>query len=421
MCGIAGAWGRGAGELARRMAPWLMHRGHEGIGFAYASPDGLKVGPPPEDAEGALAHTRYSTSGAYGVQLQPVLAKHRDLELALVFNGTIVNYKKLAEGSFDGEALAKALAREIWERGLEEGVTQVYSKIVGAASLLALTPWGLLAVRDPRGVRPLAYRHYGEGVAFSSETVALGGGQEVAPGLALLYGKRIAFWKIRPGEARICAMELVYFAHPASILGGRLVADVRRALGRALAEVETRDFDVVAYVPETARIAAEAFAEALGKPLVDAVVKSRFAGRVFITPPHLRNPGDAFRAVPELVAGRRVALVDDSLIRGTNMRAVVKLLKEAGAREVHVRIASPPVKWPCFFGMDFQTRRELVAYKRDVEATRAYIGADSLIYLPLEKFRQILGGACYGCFTGEYPVQIDVEETEAAQVGTRDA
>lgn len=419
MCGIAGAWGRSAGEVAKRMAPWLMHRGHEGVGYAYVSQDGVKLGPPPDDAEGALVHTRYSTSGAYGVQLQPVLAKHRDLELALVFNGTVVNYKQLADGRFDGEALARALAREIWERGLEEGVIHVYSKIVGAASLLALTPWGLLAVRDPRGVRPLAYRHYGGGMAFASETVALGGGQELAPGLAVLYGKRLAFWKIPPGENKLCAMELVYFAHPASSMGGWLVADVRRALGRALAEVEDREFDVVAYVPETARTAAEAFAEALGKPLVDAVVKNRFAGRVFITPPHLRNPGDAFRAVPELVVGKRVALVDDSLIRGTNIRTVVRLLRDAGAREVHVRIASPPVMWPCFFGLDFPTRKELAAYKRGVEAIRAYIGADSLIYLPLEKFRQILGTACYGCFTGEYPIDVDVEEAEAAQIDSR--
>ncbi len=419
MCGIGGAWGGRAGERVRRMPPWLMHRGHEGVGYAYMKGGEIALGEPRDDAEGALVHTRYSTSGEYGVQLQPVLAKYRDLEIAVVFNGTVVNYKRLGveSPSFDGDALAKALAREIWERGVEQGVISVYSKIVGAATLLALTPWGLLAVRDPRGIRPLAYRLYGEGVAFSSETVALGGGQEVAPGLAVLYGKRMAFWKIPPGEAKICAMELVYFAHPASILGNRLVADVRRALGRALAEVETHNFDVVAYVPETARTAAEAFAEALGKPLVDAVVKNRFAGRVFITPPHLRNPGDAFRAVPQLVEGRRVALVDDSLIRGTNIRTVVRLLKEAGAREVHVRIASPPVKWPCFFGMDFQTRRELVAHKRDVEAIRAYIGADSLIYLPLEKFRQILGSACYGCFTGEYPVQINVEEAEVSTRG----
>lgn len=397
----------------RRMAPWLMHRGSEGIGYAYAGPDGLKLGEPPEDAEAALVHTRYSTSGEYGVQLQPVIAKYRDLELAVVFNGTIVNYRRLAEGaSFDGEALARALAREIWERGLEEGVSSVYSKIVGAASLVALTPWGLLAVRDPRGLRPLSYVRREGGAAFASESVAVAGGEELPPGVAVLHGGRTAVWKIPPGERRICSLELVYFAHPASVIGGRLVADVRRELGRALAEVEIRDFDVVAYVPETARAAAEAYAAALGKPLVDAVVKSRFAGRVFIAPPHLRNPVDAFRVVPELVAGRRVALVDDSLIRGTNARAVVRMLREAGAREVHVRIASPPVRWPCFFGMDFQTREELVAYGRDVEEVRKLIGADSLVYLPLDKFRRVIGNACYGCFTGEYPVPINVDEAE---------
>ncbi|MGC8993839.1 MAG: amidophosphoribosyltransferase [Pyrobaculum sp.] len=415
MCGIGGAWGERAGSLVRRMAPWLMHRGHEGVGYAYQRGGGVSIGEPPDDTEAALVHTRYSTSGPYGAQLQPVVAKYRDLELALVFNGTVVNYKRLGveAPAFDGEALAKALAREMWERGVEEGVVSLYSRIVGAASLIALTPWGILAVRDPRGIRPLAYRHYHGGVAFASEDVAMGGGEEVPPGLAILYGRRLVMWKIPPGEGRLCALEYVYFAHHASTLGGRLVQDVRRALGEALAEGEDAAIDVVTYVPETARTAASAYAAKLGLPLVEAVVKSRYAGRIFITPPHARNPPDAFRVVKELVAGRSVAVVDDSLIRGTNIRTIVRLLREAGARAVHVRIASPPVKWPCFFGMDFQTRRELAAYGRDVEGVRAYIGADTLRYLPIEAFRRVLGPACYACFTGEYPVEIDVQAAEA--------
>ncbi|MEM1615149.1 MAG: amidophosphoribosyltransferase [Pyrobaculum sp.] len=418
MCGIGGAWGEDAAAFVEKMEPWLLHRGHEGVGYAHAKGGEVRFGRPPPDAEGALIHTRYSTTGPYGESLQPVLAKYRDLEIAVVFNGTVVNYRQLHRvAKFDGEALAHALAKAIWEAGLEEGVAHVYQKIVGAASLLALTPWGLLAVRDPRGVRPLSVRHYHGGFAAASESVALDGGAELAPGVAVLYGRKLSTWRLGNAAERLCALEYVYFAHNATELGGRVVYSVRRALGRALAEEEDAAgrVDVVTYVPETARVAASAYAEALQKPLVDAVVKSRFAGRIFITPPHARSPGDAFRVVKDAVAGRRVALVDDSLIRGTNIKTVVKMLREAGASEVHVRIASPPIKYPCFFGMDFPTRRELIAHARSVEEVKFFIGADTLRYISLEKFRQVIGqNACYGCFTGEYPQRIDIKWAESA-------
>ncbi|MGC8583623.1 MAG: amidophosphoribosyltransferase [Thermoproteus sp.] len=411
MCGIGGAWGSNSAVLAKRMAPWLMHRGQEGVGYAYYAGGSISIGEPPDGSEGALVHTRYSTSGPYGQQLQPVLARHRDLEIALVFNGTIVNYKRLGVDSprFDGDALARALAREIWERGLEQGVRAVYGKIVGAASILALTPWGLLAVRDPRGIRPLSYRLLEDGVVYASEDVALEGGEEVPPGLAVVHGRRNASWLVPPGENRLCALEYVYFAHPASTLGGRYVYAVRRALGEALAAAETEEIDAVAFVPETARIAASAYAERLGVPLVEAVVKNRFVGRVFISPPSARVAEDVFRVVKELVEGKKVAVVDDSLIRGTNIRAVVRRLREAGALRVHVRIASPPVRWPCFFGMDFYSRRELIAHGKSEEEVAKAIGADTLRYVPVDVFRNIVGPAsCLGCFTGNYPVEVDV-------------
>ncbi|MFN3804170.1 MAG: amidophosphoribosyltransferase [Pyrobaculum sp.] len=415
MCGIGGAWGLDSSSFVQRMSQWLLHRGHEGVGYAYVKDGAVAIGLPPGDADGALVHTRYSTTGPYGSALQPVVARYRDLEVAVVFNGTVVNYRRLGveSPSFDGEALAKALAREIWEMGLEQGVISLFQKVVGAASLLALTPWGLLAVRDTRGVRPLAVRNFYGGLAAASETVALDGGQELPPGVALIYGKKYATWRIHGGEAKLCALEYVYFAHRASELGGRLVYEMRKRLGETLAEEESVDIDVVTYVPETARTAAESYAASIGKPLVEAVVKSRFAGRIFITPPHSRAPEDVFRVVKTDVAGRKVALVDDSLIRGTNIKTIIRLLREAGAREIHVRIASPPVRWPCFFGMDFQTRKELAAYGRDVEDVRLLVGADTLRYLSLEKFMKILGApVCYGCFTGRYPMEIDVTWAE---------
>ncbi|ACB40826.1 amidophosphoribosyltransferase [Pyrobaculum neutrophilum] len=414
MCGIGAVWGKGAGAAALRMANWLVHRGHEGVGYAYLEGGAVKLGRPPEDAPAAVVHTRYSTSGPYGVSLQPVYARYRDLELAVAFNGTVVNFRQLdSSASFDGEALARSLAREIWERGVEEGVQEVYRKIVGAASTVALTPWGIIAVRDPRGVRPLAVSYDQAGARVASETVALGDGIELAPGVALLYGSRISTWKVDPKPARLCALEYVYFAHPASKLEGRLVADVRRALGRALAEGEEVKADAVAYVPETARHAAAGFAEVLGLEVVDAVVKNRFSGRLFIKPPGERKAEEVFQVVKEYVAGRRIFLVDDSLIRGTNIRAIVWMLKRAGAAEVHVRIASPPIRWPCFFGMDFQRRSELVAWGREVEEVRQIVGADTLRYISMEKFREVLGDSvCYGCFTGVYPQEVDVEWAE---------
>jgi len=170
---------------------------------------------------------------------------------------------------------------------------------------------------------------------------------------------------------------------------------------------------VVAYVPETARHAALGFAERLGLRVVDAVVKSRYAGRIFIKPPGERDAEPLFRVAKELVAGRRVFLVDDSLIRGTNLRAIVWMLRRAGASRIHVRIASPPIRWPCFYGMDFQRREELIAWGRDVGEVGRAIGADTLRYISLEKFVEVLGeGVCYACFTGRYLHDIDVARAE---------
>jgi len=396
------------------MVPWLMHRGQEGVGYAYLAGEAIRTGAPPADAEAAIVHTRYSTSGVYGMQMQPVYARYRDLEVAVAFNGTIVNYKELdPSASFDGEALAKVLAREIWERGVEEGVAEVYRRVVGAASLVALLPWGLLVARDPYGVRPLVISNDGGAFKAASETVALGDGVELAPGVAGLYGRRFSLWKVDPRPQRLCALEYVYFAHSASKLGGRLVGDVRMLLGRVLAEEETEEGDVVTYVPETARHAAWGFAERLGLRLVDAVVKSRYAGRIFIKPPEERDASHVFQVVKELVAGRRVFLLDDSLIRGTNIRAIVWALRRAGASKIHVRVASPPIRWPCFYGMDFQRREELVAWGRDVEEIRRVIGADTLRYISLERFREVLGDAvCYACFTGRYLHDIEVSWAE---------
>ncbi|MEL9990605.1 MAG: amidophosphoribosyltransferase [Thermoproteus sp.] len=412
MCGIGAVWGDGAYERAGALARWLMHRGEEGVGFAYLSGGRVELGRPRDGADAVLVHTRYSTTGPYGVQIQPVLAKHRDFEVAVAFNGTVVNYRRLAPGaSSDSEALAKRLAVLFWEYGPLDGLRALFDELVGAASLIALTPDGVVAARDPRGIRPLAFST----AAVASETVALGlDAEELAPGQALFYSKgSLKLADVSRGPERLCALEYVYFAHPASRLSGRGIWDVRRSLGRLLARGEGAEVDVVAYVPETARAAAIGYAEALGKPLVDAVVKNRYAGRIFIKPPGLRTADEAFRVVRDLVEGRRVALVDDSIIRGTNLRSIVLELKRAGAREVHVRIASPPVRWPCFFGMDFQNRKELIAANKNVEEIAAALGADSLRYLDFDLFSSALGpNVCYGCFTGVYPMKIDVEWAE---------
>ncbi|MFB6491348.1 MAG: amidophosphoribosyltransferase [Thermoproteus sp. AZ2] len=405
MCGIGGVWGPGAVEAAAEMAKWLMHRGEEGVGYAYLSKDGVKVGAPAGEVEAAVVHTRYSTSGPYGVQIQPVLAKYRDLEAAVAFNGTVVNYKVLDPGAAaDAEALAKKFVELVWEHGLAEGLRALYEAIEGAASIIALTQEALIAVRDIRGIRPLAYA----GRAAASESIALeGASSEIPPGYAVVIkGGGAELVKYGEGVERLCALEYVYFAHPASRLGGRRVAEVRRALGAALAKREEVRVDAAAYVPETAETAAEAYAEALGKPLAEAIMKNRYAGRIFIKPPDKREPKAAFKVDAEAVAGKSIAVVDDSLIRGTNLGSLVKALRAAGARGVHLRIASPPIRWPCYYGMDFQTPEELAARGKTEGELAREIGADSLKYLPLEDFRTILGpNICYACFTGEYPLQ----------------
>ncbi|MBP1449503.1 MAG: amidophosphoribosyltransferase [Thermoproteus sp.] len=407
MCGIGGVWGGEAAERAVEMARWLMHRGEEGIGYAYLTKDGLMRGEAvPRDASAAVVHARYSTTGPYGVQIQPVVVKYRDFEAAVAFNGTIVNFRELAPGAEnDVEALARKFAELTWEHGLVEGLRELYAVIEGAASIVALTHTELIGVRDARGIRPLAFTTD----AVASEDVALGSSAfELGPGRAVVVSDE-AKKLIEYSEAaeRLCALELVYFAHPASKLHGSRVGEVRRLLGRMLADGEGVEVDAVAYIPETARAAAAGYAEALGKPLMEAVVKNRYAGRVFIKPPQSREPAVAFRVVDEAVRGKRIALVDDSLIRGTNLGVLVRALRAAGAAEIHLRIASPPVKWPCYYGMDFQDPAELAASGRSVEEIARGLGADTLRYLDMEKFRRALGNAvCYGCFTGIYPTKI---------------
>ncbi|WP_052883231.1 amidophosphoribosyltransferase [Thermoproteus tenax] len=413
MCGIGAVWDRNVGIRAREMSVWLMHRGEEGVRYAFLRNGEIAVGDSvPEDAEAALVHARYSTTGPYGVQLQPVLARYRDLEVAVAFNGTVANYRQIApRAKTDSEAYAQKLAEALWEHGLEEGLRELYSKIVGAASSVFITAELVVGFRDPRGVRPLSFSDD----AAASETIALGGrGIDLRPGHAVVWSRGSArVVEVMSLKERLCSLEFVYFAHPGSRIQGRLVADVRRELGRRLAEGEDADIEVVAYVPETARHAAAGYAEGLGRPLVDAVLKNRYSGRIFIKPPYMRNASPSFRVVEDYVKGRRVALVDDSLIRGTNLRDIVVKLKAAGAREVHVRIASPPVKWPCFFGMDFQSRSELMANGRGLAEIARLLRADSLRYLSLEQFKVVIGErACYGCFTGRYPQRIKVAQLE---------
>jgi len=363
------------------MGLWLMHRGEEGVGYAYLDGGTPVIGEPPDDASAAIVHTRYSTVGPYSTQLQPVLARYRDITVAVAFNGTVVNYKELASristhADNDSVAVASFLAWSIWEYGLIEGLRELLRSVIGAISMVALIGDQMVAVRDPRGIRPLSF----SGSRIASESSVLGpDADDVPPGHAVVFPGNRVIELLNLGSS-ICALEFVYFARPESVIGGRLVYDIRYRLGEALAEEEFASIDAVTYIPETARIAALGYSNRLGRPIIDAIQKNRYIGRVFIKPPDARRSIDAFHIVP-IVKGLRIAVIDDSLIRGTNIRRIVSALKAAGAREVHVRIASPPIKWPCFMGIPLGGGVVSASTGSDVSASNAVVPIRLVIFI----------------------------------------
>ena len=393
----------------------------------------------------AAGHTRYSTTGSSRVEnAQPFVIEGPIGTIALGHTGNIVNADLLrteleAEGrefltSTDSEVIAHLVATapgNDWG----ERMAYVMRRARGAFCLTILTTDGVIAARDPSGLRPLSLASIDGGFCFASETCAfdhLGATfiRDLDPGeTVLINGDGVKSYKIKePEPEAFCIFEYIYFARPDSYLRGKRVYPVRMALGGQLAREYPIEADIVTGVPDSATAAAVGYARESGIPFAETLVKNRYVGRTFIMPDQrIRDQGVhvKFNPLRELLEGQRVIVVDDSIVRSTTIRHVVKMLREAGAKEVHLRVTAPPITHPCFFGIDMGRRWELIAAHETVEEIRIDIGADSLGYLSREGLVESIGqprdSFCMACFTGEYPMPVPQELDKLGLEAPQDA
>jgi amidophosphoribosyltransferase len=388
----------------------------------------------------AIGHCRYSTTGSSTWRnAQPAYRSVGEHEFALGHNGNLVNTERLAkeagmlEGTVtsDSDLVAELIAADLAATSsLEKAVTTVVRQLEGAFSLVLTDEQRVIGVRDPHGFRPLCLGRLGppdapaEGWVLASESPALDivGAEfirEVEPGEMVIIdadGPRSAYpYERDEVDPRLCLFEFVYFARPDTRLYGRSVHQARIHMGEQLAEQAPVEADMVMGVPESGVPAAEGFAHGSGIPLGQGLVKNRYIGRSFIAPSQeLRARAVRMKLNPlrENIAGKRLVVIDDSIVRGTTQGALVRMLREAGATEVHLRISSPPVMWSCFYGIDTGERSELIAYRYDIDTIRRDLDADTLAYLSLDRLKEATGapeaGYCDACFTGNYPVEVPV-------------
>jgi amidophosphoribosyltransferase len=377
-----------------------------------------------------IGHVRYGTSGGSTLaNAQPIVVATAWGPIALAHNGNLTNAqilrKRLEEQgsifqtSADSEVILHLIARS-GSRSLEAAVLDALQQVEGAYSIVLLTPGRLFALRDPWGVRPLHIGRLNGSHVVASETCAfdiIGARltREVKPGeVAVIDGRGVRTISTLPSARKAhCVFEHVYFARPDSRIFGGSVYDVRRELGRQLALEAPARADMVVAVPDSASCAAVGYAEELGLPLEIGLIRSHYVGRTFIEPKQsIRDFGARMKysAVAEAIRGKRVALVDDSIVRGTTSRKLIRMLRRAGVKEIHMRISSPPITGPCYYGIDTPERKELIAHRFSVDRIREYLKADSLKYLSLEGMlkatRRKPGDFCTACFNDDYPIPI---------------
>ncbi|GAE46589.1 amidophosphoribosyltransferase [Mesobacillus boroniphilus JCM 21738] len=392
---------------------------------------------------GAIGHVRYATAGGGGYEnVQPLLFQSQSGGLALAHNGNLVNANALrnqleAQGSIfqtssDTEVLAHLIKRGGFNQ-LKDRVKNALPMLKGAYAFLIMTETEMLIALDPHGLRPLSLGRLGDAYVVASETCAFDivGAEfvrDILPGEMLMingHGLHSEMYSMSSGTA-ICTMEYIYFSRPDSNIHGINVHAARKSLGKQLAKEVPIQADVVTGVPDSSISAAIGYAEESGIPYEMGLIKNRYVGRTFIQPSQsLREQGVKMKLSPVrgIVEGKRVIMVDDSIVRGTTSRRIVKMLKEAGATEVHVVISSPPIQNPCFYGIDTSTREELIASEHSVEEIRELIGADSLTFLSVEGMLEAIGhnepgetrGQCLACFTGKYPTEIYPQAVPAGQ------
>lgn len=452
MCGILGVSGLdGASRIAQLGLYALQHRGQESAGIVAVDPGGQArvhrgmglvsdvfnesilsslVG------DVAVGHTRYSTSGSTVIaNAQPFLVNYHEGPLSIAHNGNLTNANELREelvcegaifqSSSDTEVLIHLIARS--EAPTIEGqIRSALERVEGACTILIGVGHTIYAAVDSRGFRPLVFGRIGQGVVIASETCALdlvGATDitELAPGdfLRVEDGMVTRLTSFLPRPTSRCIFELVYFARPDSRIFGTSVDAVRRELGRSLARYHAApNADVVFSVPDSANVMALGYSEVSGVKLEHALIRNHYVGRTFINPTQSLRVAKVkikFNPVREIIAGKSVVVIDDSLVRGTTSKGLVQMIRSAGAREVHLRLGSPPITHPCHYGIDTPTRDELIAANHSTEEIRAYLGVDSLAYLTLDEMVAAAGAHspwCHACFSGKYPTEIPEDIAE---------
>ena len=454
-CGVVGVYSRG--EDVARVAFFglyaLQHRGQESAGISSSDGERIRVHTSmglvgqafqEEDLEHlpghiAVGHTRYSTTGSSELcNAQPILSKGPNIEIALAHNGNVINAMELKEellewgctfsSGTDSEIIAHLMSNapaSSWE----ERIAYCMRRLKGAYSLAVMTKDTLIGMRDPMGVRPLCIGKLNGGWVIASETCALDhiGAtfiRELEPGEAVLIdddGLRTVYQREPGDRSAMCIFEHIYFARPDSVLNGKLVYSNRMAMGAELAKEFPVDADLAIGIPDSATAAAVGYSQESGIPYGEGLVKNRYVGRTFILPDQrLRDLGvrRKLNPMPELIKDKRVVVIDDSIVRGTTTPHVVTLLRRGGVKEIHLRICAPPIMWPCHFGVDMATRKELIAANMTVEEIRQFVGSDSLGFLSHEGLIRAVGvpknNFCMACFTGRYPIPVQLEMDKLA-------
>lgn len=459
-CGVFGVY-----APSQRVSPLiyfglfaLQHRGQESAGIATS--DGTTVTVYKDmglvaqvfdeanlaglDGHLGIGHTRYSTTGSsHWTNAQPVHRQAGNTSVALAHNGNLTNTEHLASSlghrgeTTDSAVMVEAIARRIDDersdaRGLERALREVLPSFQGAYSVVVMDQGRVIGVRDPYGFRPLCLGELpGGGWVIASETSALdlvGASfrRDVEPGeMVVIDANGVRSYRpLFEEEPRLCLFEYVYFARPDSRLHGQTVHAARRRMGGALAREHPVAADVVVPVPESGIPAAQGFSATSGIPYADGLVKNRYVGRTFIQPSQtMRDRGIRLKLnpIPETLEGKRVVLVDDSIVRGSTTGKLVEMVRAAGATEVHLRVSSPPYRWPCFYGMDTSDPSTLIAARMGIEEIRHHLDADSLGYLSLDGLLAATeaDGFCTACLTGDYPTEVPQQDLKFVLEGIR--
>jgi amidophosphoribosyltransferase len=429
----------------------LQHRGQESAGIVSSDGTGL------HDVRGmglvadvfgdhskfnilagncAIGHVRYSTAGGSTlVNVQPLVVRTKDGPLAVAHNGNLVNARELrakleSEGAIfqtdsDTELFVHLISRS-HESSLSGRVAEALRQVRGAFSLLFLTKDEMIVARDPHGFRPLCLGGKGDAVVAASETCAFdltdaAFVRDVEPGeIVTVSARGMSSFTFAPAALHMCVFELIYFARPDSHVFGGSVDRKRRKLGKILAEEAPADADKVISVPDSSNTSALGYSRASGIKFDIGLIRNHYIGRTFINPSQFMRSFNArvkYNPVTGVLKDKRVVLVEDSIVRGTTLKKLSGLLRKAGAKEIHIRVASPPIRFPCFYGMDFPTRKELIAAWNTPEQIREYLGVDSLKYLSVDGMLAATyddpGRYCTACFTGNYPVPLSEDESRS--------